>query len=111
MGWLRREVTKALGHNKSLQDIADAEAARKRAIENFQDIGEKAILMSKFGDHSLPVWVEEHHSLPVDAFVRVTGLSDKDGEAMYTAVLNGDIDSLKPLLAKYATEPAEPDLE
>ena len=53
MGWLRREVTKALGHNKSLQDIADAEAARKRAIENFQDIGEKAILMSKFGQPSI----------------------------------------------------------
>ena len=109
MGWLRREVTKALGHNKSLQDIADAEAAAKRARDNFQDLGSQAMTMSKFGDQGLPVWVEEHHSLPVDAIVRVTGLSDKDGETMYTAVLNGDVDSLRPLLAKYATEPAEPE--
>ena len=109
MGWLRREVTKALGHNKSLQDIADAEAAAKRARDNFQDLGSQAMTMSKFGDQGLPVWVEEHHSLPVDAIVRVTGLSDKDGETMYTAVLNGDVDSLRPLLAKYATDPAEPE--
>ena len=96
MGWLRREVEKALGQHRSLQSAADAAAESKRAIENFQDPGPQ---------DGLPVWVEEHHSLPVPPIVRVIKISDRDGEAVYTAVLNGDLDSLRPLLAKF--KPAE----
>ena len=110
MGWLRREVEKALGEHRSVQDIKDAAAARQRAIDNFQDLGSQALKMSKFSAHGLPSWVEEHHSLPVPPILRVYGVSDTDGEAIYTAVLNGDVDALRPLLAKFLpAETEEPD--
>ena len=113
MGWLRREVVKAIGNTQALHDAADAEAARKRAIDNLKDLGSQALMVSKFGDHGLPVWVEEHHSLPVPPIVRMWGVTDEDGEAIYNAVLNGDVEALRPLLAKFlpAKESDEPAAE
>lgn len=68
----------------------------------------------------MPQWVEEHHSLPVAPLLTTQGLAHRgphaeapdpvglngpDAEAIYIACLNGDVEALRPLLAKFL--PAE----
>jgi len=120
MGWLRREVERALEGHRSLASAAAEQEQRRKAIANFQDLGEQAMKMSRFGDHGMPQWVEEHHSLPVAPLLTTQGLAHRgphaeapdpvglngpDAEAIYIACLNGDVEALRPLLAKFL--PAE----
>ena len=116
MGWLHREVTKSLGGFRSLKERNDHAAERQAALAQFADLGQQVVSMSRFGDHGMPVWEEEHHGLSENKgpLVTATGLPAASlngrelpaGEAVYTASLNGDVDLLRTLLADFLS-PAE----